>query len=185
MPVMTPTERDEFLDRPGILMRIATVSAEGKPLCVPIWYLRDGERILFTPRKMSVWLAHIRHNPSVCLCIDDQGFPYPKVVVEAEASILYDLGRDDEWRHTYRRIACRYVPPDDADAYIQETIDQTRALCAVSLRSEDGAEVRTWRMPVAGESYKGIWADRYYSRDARIRAHEARGTLPKVIASEG
>jgi len=183
MPVMTCAERDEFLDTPGILMRIATVSADGKPLCVPIWYLREGNRIVFTPRRMSVWLAHIRDNPNVCLCIDDQAFPYPKVVVEGRAEILYELGHDDEWRDTYRRIAERYVPPDDADAYIQETIDQSRALCGVSLTAND-SEVRTWRMPRAGESYKGIWADRYYSPDAKIRKHAAEGKLPQVIAPE-
>jgi nitroimidazol reductase NimA-like FMN-containing flavoprotein (pyridoxamine 5'-phosphate oxidase superfamily) len=180
MPVMTAAERDAFLDTPGILMRIATVSPAGKPLCVPIWYLRDGDRIVFTPRRMSIWLAHIRDNPHVCLCIDDQAFPYPKVVVEGRAEILYDLERDGEWRDTYRRIAQRYVPPDDAEAYIQETIDQTRALCGVSLLAED-SEVRTWRMPRSGESYKGIWADRYYSADAKIRQHEAQGTLPQII----
>jgi PPOX class probable F420-dependent enzyme len=178
MPVMSDAERDEFLEQPGILMRLGTVSPEGRPLVVPIWFLRDGDRIYFTPRRASQWLAHIRRNPSVALCIDDQNYPYRKVVIEGATEIVYDLDRDDEWREIYRRMARRYVPPADADAYIEETIDQTRALLALSLSN---STVRSWRMPVGEESYKGIWADRYYTAEARIRRHESDGTLPELI----
>ena len=62
MPKMTAAERDGFLDKPGMMMRLATVSPENRPLVVPIWFLRDGDSIFFTPRRMSVWLAHIREN---------------------------------------------------------------------------------------------------------------------------
>jgi hypothetical protein len=46
------------------------------------------------------------------------------------------------------------------------TDDQRRALLAVSLPD---SEVRSWRMPLEGENYRGIWADRYYTPDAKIR----------------
>lgn len=181
MPKMTTEERDAFLAERGILLRIATVSPEQRPLVTPIWYLHREGRILFTPRQHSVWLAHIRQNPNVALAIDDQNYPYKKVVVEGAAEIVHDVGKDDVWRETYRAIAERYVSPEEADAYIQETIDQPRALCAVRLAD---AKVRTWRMPLEGESYKGIWADRYYTSDAKIRAHEASGELPDPIQPE-
>ena len=182
MPIMSETERDQLLAQPGILLRIATVAEDGSPLCVPIWFLREEDRIYFTPRRMSIWLAHIRVDPRVALCIDEEAFPYRKVTVSGRAEIVHDLGEDATWRDLYRRIACRYVSEPDADAYIQETLDQQRALCAVSLRD---SAVRSWRMPIAEESYKGIWADRYYSQDAKIRNREATGALPPPIASPG
>lgn len=166
MPKMSDAEREAFLDEPGILMRIATVDVDGRPLVVPIWFLREGDRIFFTPRAQSEWLAHWRANPHVALCIDDQNAPYRKVVVRGVAELVHDLGDDDKWRDLYRRIAKRYVPPDAADAYVDNTDDQPRALLAVSL---ERSEVRSWRMPVRGEPAMGIWADRYYTPDAKMR----------------
>lgn len=167
MPVMTEAERDALLAEPGILMRVATVDPEGRPLVVPIWFIHDEGDIYFTPRQVSEWLAHVRKNPHVALCIDDQNAPYRKVVVRGVARIVHDVGEDDAWRDLYRRIARRYVPPDAADLYVDTTDDQPRALLAVSLAE---SEVRSWRMPVQGETYKGIWADRYYTPDAKMRS---------------
>ena len=166
MPKLTDAERDAFLDEEGILMRIATVDPDGRPLVVPIWFIRVAHEIRFTPRRASEWLGHIRENPNVALCIDEQNAPYRKVVVRGRARIVHELGEDDAWRELYRRIARRYVPPEAADGYVDVTDDQRRALLAVSLPD---SEVRSWRMPLEGENYKGIWADRYYTSDAKIR----------------
>ena len=111
MPKLTDAERDAFLDEAGILMRIATVAPDGRPLVVPIWFIRVGDEIRFTPRRASEWLGHIRENPDVALCIDEQNAPYRKVVVRGRARIVHELGEDDAWRDLYRRIARRYVPP--------------------------------------------------------------------------
>ena len=72
---------------------------------------------------------------------------------------MHDIGEDDAWRDLYRDIARRYVPPDAADAYVQNTIDQPRGLYRLALTQ---ASVKTWRMPLKGEPEQGIWHDRYY-----------------------
>lgn len=167
MPVLTPAERDAFLSEPGILMRVATVTPQGRPHVTPIWFIREADRIYFTPRQRSSWLEHIRANPWVALSIDESDAPYRKVLVEGRATILHEPGEDDAWRDLYRRIARRYLPDADADAYVEATLDQPRALLAVELSA---AHVRTWRMPVGDEPYWGIWASRYYTPDARLRA---------------
>ena len=48
-----------------------------------------------------------------------------------------------------------------ADTYVDGTDDQPRALCAVDLAAPT-TRVSTWRMPVAGEDRRGVWAQRYY-----------------------
>jgi nitroimidazol reductase NimA-like FMN-containing flavoprotein (pyridoxamine 5'-phosphate oxidase superfamily) len=133
---------------------------------VPIWFLHEEGRIWFTPRQASEWLTHIRRDPRVALCIDEQNPPWRKVVVRGRAEIVHELGEDDAWRERYRAIARRYIPPEAADAYVDATDDQPRALLAVSLSH---SELRCWRMPVQGEPYRSIWADRYYTPDAKIR----------------
>ncbi|HJP40342.1 MAG TPA: pyridoxamine 5'-phosphate oxidase family protein [Dehalococcoidia bacterium] len=171
MPQLSPSEQEEFLGTPGVLMRIATVDAKGHPHVTPIWYLHEEGRIWFTPRQESAWLGHVRTYPRVALTIDEEAGPYRKVIVEGDAKIVCDLGEDDTWRDRYRRIALRYVDVRGADVYIRNTIDQPRALLSVALAS---ASVRTWRMPREGEPRTGIWHRRYYVGGSKY-AEEADG----------
>ncbi len=160
MPRLSDVERDNFLADPGILMRIAVVRDDGRPLVTPIWFLHENGCIYFTPREKSAWFACLRRDPRVALCIDEQPLPYRKVIVEGTAELVHDIGEDDQWRDLYRRIAGRYVPQDAAEAYVQNTIDQPRGLYRVLLAD---ADVTTWRMPLEGEEDMGIWHDRYYT----------------------
>ncbi len=166
MPKLTDAERDEFLAVPGTIMNIATVGSDGAPLVTPIWFIYEEGRIWFTPRQHSEWLKHIRGDNRVALSIDETAIPYRKVVVRGRASVDHEVGDDDTWRDRYRRIAERYIPVDDANAYVDGTDDQPRALCSVTLAD---AEVRTWRMPVDDEPYQGIWAKRYWTQDAKVQ----------------
>ncbi len=160
MPKLTNDERDAFLAEPGVLMRIAVTRADGSPLVTPIWFIHEDNAIYFTPRAKSEWFACLRRDPRCALCIDEQPLPYRKVLVEGEAELVHDLGTDALWREQYRRIASRYVSAAEADAYVENTIDQERGLYRLSL---DTAKVSTWRMPVADEPGEGIWANRYYA----------------------
>lgn len=159
MPRLTESERDAFLATPGILCRVATIRADGAPAVAPVWYVFEEGKVWVTPRRESAWLANLLRDPRVAVTIDEEAHPYRKVVVEGRVELAYAPGRDDEWRDRYRRIAERYVPPEGAAHYIEETIDQPRALFAIPI---EGSKVQTWRMPVAGEEYRGIWHDRYY-----------------------
>ena len=159
MPRLTDAERDEFLNIPGVLMRVSVVRADGSPLVTPIWFLYEDGAIYFTPREKSEWFACLRRDPRVALCIDEQPLPYRKVIFEGAAELVHDVGEDDAWRDQYRRIAGRYVDPAGAEAYVQNTIDQPRGLFRVPLQ---GSKVTTWRMPLEGEDGMGIWHDRYY-----------------------
>ena len=159
MPQLTDAERAGFLEEPGVLMRVAVVRADGSPLVTPIWFAHEDGAIWFTPRAKSEWFECLRRDPRVALCIDEQALPYRKVLVEGRAELVHDVGRDDTWRDLYRRIATRYVGPEGAESYIQNTIDQPRGLFRVKL---SGARVKSWRMPVGDEDAMGIWHDKYY-----------------------
>jgi PPOX class probable F420-dependent enzyme len=159
MPKLTKEELDQFLDEPGHLLRIGTIDADGYPSVLPIWFIRQGDDILFTPRGPSAFLQDIRRDPRVGLSIDEDPLPYRKVTIRGTARIVHEPGNDDEWRDLYRRTAKRYVDEDAADAYVDGTIDQPRALVAVSLTD---SRVTTWRMPVGDEDGTGIWHRRYY-----------------------
>jgi hypothetical protein len=162
MPGLTAEEQREFLDEDGHLMRLGTVDRGGRPRVVPIWFMHDDGKLWFTPRARSAWLDDLRANPAVCCTIDESVGGMRKVVARGVAVLEHDLGDDAVWRDRYRVIACRYTPPEFADAYIADTIDEPRAL--YSLRLAD-ADVATWRMPVRpGENPLAVWGRQYYHR---------------------
>jgi nitroimidazol reductase NimA-like FMN-containing flavoprotein (pyridoxamine 5'-phosphate oxidase superfamily) len=158
---MTDAEVATFLDEPGHLVRIGTVDSDGLPRVVPTWFILHDGAIVFTPRGPAAFLANIRRDPRIGLSIDEDPIPYRKVTVQGRAVILHEPGEDDVWRDLYRTIAKRYVPAEAADAYVDDTVDQPRALIAVPMAGE-GVRVSSWRMPGEGEDGTGIWARRYY-----------------------
>ena len=169
MPKLTDDELIAFLDEREHLARIGTVDADGFPRVLPLWFIRQGRRLLFTPRSPAVVWKNLERDPKVGLSIDESAQPYRKVTVQGLARFVHDVGEDDEWRDLYRQIAYRYVPREQADEYVENTIDQPRALLAVSLAD---SKVTTWRMPVEEEDGTGIWHRRYY-RDGTIMANIA------------
>jgi len=180
MPPLSAQEVEGLLDERGQLVRIGTVDADGMPRVVPTWYIRVGREVRFTPRGTSAFLANIRRDPRLCLSIDEDPLPYRKVVVQGEARIVFDVGHDDEWRDLYRSIAKRYIDDEAADAYVEDTIDQPRALIAVDL---DRSRVTTWRMPVGDERATGIWARRYYLPGTHMAALADSGGGPGSYVS--
>jgi PPOX class probable F420-dependent enzyme len=166
MPKLTAHEIGEFLSERGHLARIATVRLDGSPAVVPVWFVYDGGKIVITPRLHSSFYANLRRDPRVAITIDEEAGRYRKVLVEGRAEVLFEPGRDDEWRDLYRRISRRYIDDQSAEYYVTETIDQPRALIGVDLAK---AKVTTWRMPLEGEPYTGIWATRYYVEGSKMR----------------
>lgn len=165
MPKLTNAEQEAFLNEPGILMRVAVVREDGSPLVTPIWFIYEDQAIYFTPREKSAWFTCLRRDPRVALCIDEQALPYRKVLLEGAAELVHDIGADDLWRDQYRRIAGRYVPPEGAEAYVQNTINEPRGLYRLPLA---GATVTSWRMPLEEEDGMGIWHQRYYQPETQF-----------------
>ena len=172
MPKMSDDEVRAFLGEPGHLVRIGTVDGDGMPRVVPTWFVAVDGEVLFTPRAPAAFLANIRRDGRVGLSIDEDALPYRKVTVQGRAHIVHEPGADDAWRELYRTIAKRYVPAEAADAYVDGTIDQPRALVAVPLA---GSVVTTWRMPVDGEDPTGIWHRRYYGDGTMMAARADEG----------
>jgi len=166
MPRLSEEERDTFLQDRGHIARIATVSTDGSPSVVPVWFLYRNGSIVITPRKYSEFWANIQNDPRVAVTIDEEQGVYRKVLVEGKAEILYGLGHDDEWRDIYRGITMRYVDEESGDYYLTETHDQPRALIGVPM---DSSRVRTWRMPKEDEPFTGIWAPRYYEGGSKMQ----------------
>jgi pyridoxamine 5'-phosphate oxidase-like protein len=191
MPRLTPDEIEAVLSRGGLL-RIATTGADGFPLLVPVAFLFRDRRILLTARARVAWLANLRRDPRVCVCVDEGRYPLRKVTIQGLAEVLFEPGRDDEWRDLRLPLAdaaTRAPVVDEAGqdwsydaAYRLITHDEPRALVSIPLA---GSAVTSWRLPLEGEYVDGSWAPRYYEtqpRRFRVVASGPRMSDVRVVA---
>ncbi len=88
---MTHDEWRAFLEEGTRTAKLATTRRDGRPHVVPVWFVLDGDDVLFTTDTASVKARNLRRDPGVCLCVDDERPPYAFVTVEGEATLSEDL----------------------------------------------------------------------------------------------
>jgi PPOX class probable F420-dependent enzyme len=94
--------------------KVATARKDGRPHVVPVWFVLDGEDVVFTTGASSVKGQALRRDPYVCLCVDDQRPPFSFVMVEGPVELSTDL---DELRRVATRIGRRYMGAERADEF--------------------------------------------------------------------
>jgi PPOX class probable F420-dependent enzyme len=81
---------------------------------MPVWFLLDGEEIVFTTGKHSVKGHHLRRDDRIAICIDDEALPFAFVSVRGRARLVE---RADDLLDWTTRIAERYMGAELAEAY--------------------------------------------------------------------
>lgn len=71
--------------------KLATVRKDGRPHVVPIWFVLDGDDVVFTTGARSVKAHALRRDRRACLCVDDENPPYAYVMIDGVVSIGDDL----------------------------------------------------------------------------------------------
>ena len=115
MREMSDAERREFLTTGTRTGKLATVRADGSPHVVPIWFVLDGDSLVFTVDAASVKAKALRRDPRVSVCVDDEVPPYAFVLVEGTAAILDEDA--EEKLHWTTRIGGRYMGADRAEEF--------------------------------------------------------------------
>jgi PPOX class probable F420-dependent enzyme len=125
---MTYQETWAFLSEGTRTAKLATVTRDGRPHVVPIWFVLDGEEIVFTTGRDTVKGRNLRRDGSVCLCVDDERPPFAYVQVRGPVTVAERSPELLEWS---TRIAERYVGPEQADAYGRRNAVDTEMLVRV------------------------------------------------------
>lgn len=86
MKEMTAEERRAFLSHGTRTGKLATVRADGSPHAVPVWFVLDGDDLVFTTWHESVKARSIRRDGRMTLVVDEETFPYSFVMVEGTRS---------------------------------------------------------------------------------------------------
>jgi PPOX class probable F420-dependent enzyme len=111
---MTREEWRAFLEHGTRTAKLATTRRDGRPQVVPVWFVLDGEDIVFTTGGSSVKALAMRRDRRVCLCVDDEHPPYAFVMVEGEAAVSDDL---QAMLSAATAIGGRYMGADRAEEF--------------------------------------------------------------------
>lgn len=111
---MTRDEVRAFLQYGTRTGKLGTVRRDGRPHVVPIWFVLDGDDLLFTTGAGSVKALAMRRDPRVCLCVDDERPPYAFVSIEGEASLNDDVAA---MLPVATAIGARYMGADRAEEF--------------------------------------------------------------------
>lgn len=111
---MTHEEALDFLGEGTRTGKLATVREDGRPHVVPIWFIVDGDSLVFTTWHESVKAVNLSKDSRAALVTDFQKPPYAYVTVEGTVTITDDL---EELRDYATRIGGRYMGDDRAEEF--------------------------------------------------------------------
>jgi len=114
MPNMDIEEMREFIGEGTRTGHLATVREDGRPHVAPIWFLIDGEDIVFTSWHDTVKVRNILRTGYAALSVDEPSSPYSFVVLEGTVTVDRDPAASRYWATEAGR---RYMGEDRADEF--------------------------------------------------------------------
>jgi PPOX class probable F420-dependent enzyme len=114
MAAMTPDECRAFLSEGTRTGKLATVRRDGRPHVMPIWFVLDGDDVLFSTGTKTVKGRSLRREGRAALCVDDEQPPFAFVVVEGTVTISEELGEIRRWATV---IGARYMGAERAEEF--------------------------------------------------------------------
>lgn len=110
---LTREEAVAFLSHGTRTGKLATAGRTG-PTVVPIWFVVDGDDLVFNTGPESAKARRLRAEPRAAICVDEEEFPYAYVLVRGPVTLIEQAPDLLEWA---TRIARRYVPGERAEEF--------------------------------------------------------------------
>ena len=85
--VIAASRLDRML-RSETVIWLSSVSSDGTPHLVPIWFSWDGETVLIASKPHAKKVANLRANPSVMLALGEPDDDFDVGMVQGEAELL-------------------------------------------------------------------------------------------------
>jgi len=114
MNTMTRDEALAFIAEGTRTGHLATVRADGRPHVAPIWFVVDGEDIVFNTGSDSVKGKNLAREGRAAISVDDGTPPYSFVAANGRVTISEDPGDLLEFA---TRIGGRYMGSERAKEY--------------------------------------------------------------------
>ncbi len=114
MNKMTQEETRAFLSYGTRTGKLAIVRKSGQPSVTPIWFVLDGDDVVFMTHETSGKGMAIRRDKRVAMVVDEEVAPYAFVLIEGDVTISEDPDELLKWATI---IGGRYMGQDRADEY--------------------------------------------------------------------
>lgn len=114
MPSINDPDVREFLSAGTRTGKLALVASDGRPIVNPVWFILDGDDLVFNTGKATAKGKALARDPRVALCVDLDEPPYAYFQVQGLATLSED---PDELLRTATAIAARYMGADRAEEF--------------------------------------------------------------------
>jgi PPOX class probable F420-dependent enzyme len=114
VPSITDPQVRAFLTEGTRTGKLSFLSPSGRPLVTPVWFVLEGDTLIFNTGQDTAKGRALARDPRVSLCVDLEQPPYAFVQVQGEAELSDDL---DELVRTATAIAARYMGPERAEEF--------------------------------------------------------------------
>lgn len=114
MREMSAAERRAFLLEGTRTGKLAVTRLDGSPYVLPVWFLLDGDDVIFNTHGDTVRGRALRRDGRASMLVDEERPPYSFVRIDGRAQISEDL---TEMRRWARALGARYMGEEVADRY--------------------------------------------------------------------
>jgi hypothetical protein len=114
MPAMSDAEWRAFVQVGTRTGKLATTRRDGRPHVVPIWFVLDGDDLVFNTGAQTVKGRSLARTGWASICVDDHRPPYSFVTVSGPVTISADLQEMLPWAI---RIGARYMGEELAEQF--------------------------------------------------------------------
>ncbi len=104
----------EFLASGTRTGKLGYLAASGRPLDTPVWFIVEGDSLVFNTGKETAKGRALARDPRTSLCVDLEEPPFAFVQVQADAELSEDPA---ELLRTATAIAARYVDAERAEEF--------------------------------------------------------------------
>ncbi|MFR9750923.1 PPOX class F420-dependent oxidoreductase [Nocardia sp. 004] len=103
-----------FLTQGTRTAKVAFVAADGRPVVTPIWFVLDGDELVFNTDASSAKGKAFARDGRIAVCVDLEEPPYGFVQVQGTVTLSAD---PDELLRVATEIGGRYMGRDRAEEF--------------------------------------------------------------------
>ncbi|WP_406266534.1 PPOX class F420-dependent oxidoreductase [Nocardia sp. NBC_00881] len=104
----------EFLTHGTRTGKVSFVAADGRPLVTPVWFILDGDALVFNTGKSTVKGKAFARDARVAVCVDLEEPPYSSIQLQGTVTLSED---PDELLRTATEIGGRYMGADRGEEF--------------------------------------------------------------------
>ena len=107
---------------------LATVSADGSPHAMPMWFLYEDDAIWFMTGGRSQKAKNVKRTGVATVVLDTREVPYYAIMVKGAAEVLPAMDYDKRLR-----MVTKYLGDKDARIYLDSKVNPDLATIKVAL----------------------------------------------------